>query len=143
MSASASAATASGAAGSSSQHGGAKKQLPTIAGPPYFCASCGSILLLPAQGPITCNCCGFGATFEQLENRETTLRGKPRPSAARAAAMLLKGPDRPKRATVEENCPSCNFPEVEYYTMQMRSVDEGSTVFYECFECGHKWSHNN
>ena len=116
---------------------------PMVAGPPYFCTACGTVLLLPAQGPITCHNCGFSATFDQLENRETTLRGSSRPSAARAATAALTGDSKPKRATIEETCPNCNYHEVEYYTMQMRSVDEGSTVFYECFECGHKWSSNN
>jgi DNA-directed RNA polymerase I subunit RPA12 len=27
--------------------------------------------------------------------------------------------------------------------MQLRSVDEGSTVFYECVKCSHKFSQNN
>ena len=47
------------------------------------------------------------------------------------------------RATVEEECPACGHMELEFYTMQMRSVDEGQTVFYECLKCGHKFSQNN
>eukprot|EP00884_Botryococcus_braunii_P007480 jgi/Botrbrau1/16733/Bobra.0301s0004.2 len=47
------------------------------------------------------------------------------------------------RATVDEQCVKCGNEEVEFYTMQLRSADEGSTVFYECKKCGHKWSTNN
>ena len=47
------------------------------------------------------------------------------------------------RATIEEPCPECNHPRVEFYTMQLRSADEGATVFYDCPNCGHKWSQNN
>lgn len=47
------------------------------------------------------------------------------------------------RATVQEECPSCGHPELSFYTMQMRSADEGQTVFYECMKCGHKYSLNN
>ena len=47
------------------------------------------------------------------------------------------------RATVDEECPKCGNPIVEFYTMQMRSVDEGQTVFYECPKCGYTWSQNN
>ena len=49
----------------------------------------------------------------------------------------------PARATVEETCPKCGNPEMDYYTLQLRSADEGQTVFYECEKCGHKFSVNN
>jgi DNA-directed RNA polymerase subunit M/transcription elongation factor TFIIS len=48
-----------------------------------------------------------------------------------------------KHATIEEPCPKCAHPELYFYTMQIRSVDEGSTVFYECPKCAHKFSQNN
>jgi DNA-directed RNA polymerase I subunit RPA12 len=49
-----------------------------------------------------------------------------------------------KRAVIKEECPKCRAPEMEFYTMQLRSADEGQTVFYECFnpKCGHKYSVN-
>ena len=46
------------------------------------------------------------------------------------------------RATVKEDCPKCKHPELQYYTMQLRSADEGQTVFYECPKCGHTFSTN-
>lgn len=42
-------------------------------------------------------------------------------------------------ATIKETCPNCGRDEVRYYTQQLRSADEGSTVFYNC-ECGHKYA---
>lgn len=47
-----------------------------------------------------------------------------------------------KRATVSETCEKCGHPELSFHTMQMRSVDEGQTVFYECTNCGHNYSTN-
>jgi DNA-directed RNA polymerase I subunit RPA12 len=46
---------------------------------------------------------------------------------------------------VEEPCPKCGHPEMSFYTMQLRSADEGSTVFYTCLDkaCGYKFSQNN
>ena len=55
----------------------------------------------------------------------------------------MKSAKEPTRATVEEPCVKCSAPEVGFYTVQMRSVDEGQTVFYECPECKHTWSVNN
>lgn len=49
---------------------------------------------------------------------------------------------KPARATVAEECPSCKNPTMEFYTMQLRSADEGQTVFYECPKCSHKFSIN-
>jgi DNA-directed RNA polymerase I subunit RPA12 len=46
------------------------------------------------------------------------------------------------RATVDEKCPACGNQGMEFYTMQLRSADEGQTVFYECAACGHKYSTN-
>lgn len=36
---------------------------------------------------------------------------------------------------VDETCPKCGNLEMEFYTMQLRSADEGQTVFYECAKC--------
>ena len=46
------------------------------------------------------------------------------------------------RATIAEDCPKCKHPELEYHTMQLRSADEGQTVFYTCLKCGHTFSTN-
>ena len=48
-----------------------------------------------------------------------------------------------RNALIEEICPKCGNPEMYFYTMQLRSADEGSTVFYECPSCDHKFSANN
>jgi DNA-directed RNA polymerase subunit M/transcription elongation factor TFIIS len=43
---------------------------------------------------------------------------------------------------VDEKCPQCGHQGMEFYTMQLRSADEGQTVFYECPDCKHKYSTN-
>jgi DNA-directed RNA polymerase I subunit RPA12 len=58
------------------------------------------------------------------------------------AAKKGAGEAKKKRATVDEECPKCKSPHMEYYTMQLRSADEGQTVFYECPACGHTFSVN-
>lgn len=47
-----------------------------------------------------------------------------------------------QRAVVNDECPRCKNPSLEYYTKQLRSADEGQTVFYECPKCHHKFSQN-
>lgn len=38
---------------------------------------------------------------------------------------------------VNEECPQCKNEEMMFYTLQMRSADEGTTVFFECERCGY------
>ena len=40
-----------------------------------------------------------------------------------------------------EACEKCGGNEVRFHTLQLRSADEGSTVFYTCHTCGHKYEH--
>ena len=47
------------------------------------------------------------------------------------------------KSTVDEKCLKCGAETVEFYTMQLRSVDEGATVFYDCPKCKFTWSLNN
>lgn len=39
-----------------------------------------------------------------------------------------------------ESCEKCGGNEVRFHTVQLRSADEGSTVFYTCHSCGHKYA---
>lgn len=73
-------------------------------------------------------------------DRPTPLWAK---SDAEQAALRQASHEKPVRATIEEPCLKCGAREVGYYTVQLRSVDEGQTVFYECFECENTWSVNN
>ncbi|URE43328.1 hypothetical protein MUK42_32970 [Musa troglodytarum] len=36
---------------------------------------------------------------------------------------------------VNEECPQCHHPELEYYTKHSYVADEGLTVLYECPQC--------
>ncbi|XP_037430323.1 DNA-directed RNA polymerase I subunit RPA12-like [Triticum dicoccoides] len=47
-----------------------------------------------------------------------------------------------QRSLTERACPECNHHKLEYYTKQLRSADEGQTIFYECPECGHTFNEN-
>lgn len=47
------------------------------------------------------------------------------------------------RALVSEECQKCKHPKMFFWTQQLRSADEGQTIFYECPNCGHRLSLNS
>ncbi|ORD96675.1 RPA12 [Hepatospora eriocheir] len=44
---------------------------------------------------------------------------------------------------INEICPNCNHNQLSYTTLQLRSADEGQTVFYTCLNCKHKFTINS
>lgn len=113
-----------------------------------FCPSCHSTLSVEGSGAINCNVCGYTSNLSSLSilpSSVTVSTDTPVPLWAKSdeEQRALRAAKEPTRATVEEPCIRCSAPEVGYYTVQMRSVDEGQTVFYECPNCKYTWSVNN
>lgn len=109
-----------------------------------FCR-CGTILDLTDTGNIECTTCGFKANFTDFNIPEVITRSAPH---AKPAWLVDDdddggGAEGNEHVIIEEPCPKCGNPEQYFYTMQLRSVDEGSTVFYECPKCNNKYSVNN
>jgi DNA-directed RNA polymerase I subunit RPA12 len=103
-----------------------------------FCPDCGTILDLPSVDNILCDCCGYRCKYADLNNLQVVTSSAPLaapPAWLAAGAEKKKKADKPVHSTVEEPCPKCNNPQMLFYTMQLRSADEGSTVFYECPKC--------
>ena len=133
------------------------------------CARCGyTIYLREASELISCQSCNLTHVTETLFNaedeNEDAISGKKMMKTISNAASFLykfniepKNPDgtkigseqndenvtRERRATVDEPCPKCDNHVLRFYTMQLRSADEGQTVFYECEKCKHTFSQNN
>eukprot|EP01038_Epipyxis_sp_PR26KG_P011645 gene11645-15597_t len=108
-----------------------------------FCSFCGSILDPPEVVDIVkCSFCSFTCKFSDLQVAHVITKSLPKPKPAWISAEVIEK-ELDKYAKIEEPCPKCAHPELYFYTMQLRSVDEGSTVFYECPKCAHKFSINN
>lgn len=58
--------------------------------------------------------------------------------AKRSAIQTLTAADKRTEALTEKDCPQCGRKEMYYTTVQLRSADEGSTVFFTCV-CGYKY----
>ena len=55
----------------------------------------------------------------------------------RSAIQQVERGDMENTAVIQMTCPECGRQEVKYTAVQLRSADEGSTIFYTC-DCGHK-----
>lgn len=101
-----------------------------------FCPECGSVL--PRPGPLSavrCPRCAFALDIADFEGRavRTALEFN-----RLEAAGGGRGPDPAPQAegpVVERRCPRCGHEGMAYHTRQMRSADEGQTVFYTCTRC--------
>ncbi|KAJ8688377.1 hypothetical protein QAD02_024172 [Eretmocerus hayati] len=112
---------------------------------PGFCPDCGSILpLLGDHGGVTCYACRrkwgaevFGSmamTYTIHFNDEDTY------ASSKQADGDEEEPDGP---IVDRKCPQCNHDKMSYATLQLRSADEGQTVFYTCIKCKFKETENS
>ncbi|KAI8920404.1 transcription factor S-II-domain-containing protein [Entophlyctis helioformis] len=121
-----------------------------------FCPECGSLLDPPAGAEdfVSCYCCGTTVNAQAFEAIEVVTRSKPSAFAERpsvpVAVTLVDGEETSRTsqhlrdgATIKEKCPKCDAPEMVFHTAQLRSADEGQTVFYSCVKCGYKFSVNS
>ncbi|KAI9731368.1 MAG: DNA-directed RNA polymerase I core subunit rpa12 [Cirrosporium novae-zelandiae] len=113
-----------------------------------FCTDCGNLLdgsSTSNQSILVCNTCGQ----RNEDTSSKTIISKSKPSAfpsslraKRSAVQTTTANEAQTTARIKQTCPECGSPEMRYYTQQLRSADEGSTVFYVC-DCGYTYNENN
>lgn len=115
-----------------------------------FCTDCGN-LLEPNMGRkayLECDVCGTQNKDTSSKVVVTTSKPSAFPSTLRTRLRsdvqeLSEADMQNTEATIKQPCEKCGNEEVRFYTQQLRSADEGSTVFYTCPKCNHKWNTNN
>ncbi|XP_014253169.1 DNA-directed RNA polymerase I subunit RPA12 [Cimex lectularius] len=107
---------------------------------PGFCPDCGSILpLLEDVSSVQCYSCKRIFDHEAFGTMESsyTIHFNTYTKARNVDQGEDEGP------IVERRCPKCNNDKMSYATIQLRSADEGQTVFYTCTKCRHKETENS
>ena len=127
----------------------------SIIGSLVFCTQCGSLLDGSTSSSVTpCTSCTATYPSTLFKSVEISTRSAPGafPSVLRQKRSVVQvatdaegaaQQEQEGRATIEERCPKCDNPQMTFFTLQLRSADEGSTVFYECPKCAYKFSTNN
>jgi len=112
-----------------------------------FCPGCGALLPpLPPSGSLRCLACRSPVPIEQFADVETsyTIVFNKLENVKKASAV--KDDDEHDEAdgpVVERTCPKCGHQKMSYAALQLRSADEGQTVFFTCLKCKHKESENS
>ena len=104
-----------------------------------FCPQCRNILDYPTDHAfVTCSVCGQQQSPEVFEKHPFITKSKIKVSLSQPQAESTTA----EGALIKEKCPKCGNPEMSFHTMQLRSADEGQTVFYVCLKCSFKYSLN-
>ena len=108
-----------------------------------FCP-CGAILdiadLGRDGGALRCPDCPLALSLEISAAVSVTLPMEGSKLASGDPLASRRDEDLP---TVEEDCPRCGSHVAYYRTMQLRSADEGQTIFYTCVSCRWKWKQDS
>lgn len=127
----------------------------TFTAAPGFCSDCGSILpLLREKGNVSCYACSRtcapeGSNKHILIHKEIyvsfsvfgdmevkyTIHFNTIQDRASNMSQTKDKKDQPEGPVVERRCPACGNDKMSYATLQLRSADEGQTVFYTCTRC--------
>lgn len=116
-----------------------------------FCTDCGNLLdnITSKKSQLKCSMCEKEYDANLFAELSVVTESAPNafPSSLRAKRSAVKtsiGEDEfEDGAIIKETCPQCGNDEMSFHTLQMRSADEGATVFYTCTKCGYRFSQNN
>ncbi|PRT53297.1 DNA-directed RNA polymerase I subunit RPA12 [Wickerhamiella sorbophila] len=118
----------------------------SVVGSLIFCTDCGNLLnsITEKMAVIKCDMCQRDYDTKNFEDLHVVTESAPTafPSALRlkrsAVKTTLHDHEVEEGAVIKERCPECGNDEMRFHTLQLRSADEGATVFYTCTNCGYK-----
>lgn len=100
-----------------------------------FC-ECGTLISLPplVSQPVICRRC---------KRTVTNIPNKIHISSKYYSQVNNLEVEKVTGAKIKMECPNCQAKEMAYSTVQLRSADEGQTVFYHCESCEYKITVNS
>nr|SVE73343.1 EOG090X0LKA [Ceriodaphnia reticulata] len=110
-----------------------------------FCPRCGAILpTLGIHGGLACVVCKFEIDIEVMEELEVKYTIEFNTKSDYIEEQQLKSAQsKTDGPLVERKCPKCGNDTMSYASLQLRSADEGQTIFYTCPKCQYKETENS
>ena len=110
-----------------------------------FCTDCGNLLDLPSQADfISCNQCNKSHSCADLDkNYKVVTKTRQNAFSGRRLNLQEEEEEEYSGAIIDETCNKCGHGKMKFFTMQLRSADEGQTVFYTCCKCEYTYSLNS
>jgi len=109
-----------------------------------FCPSCGALLPgLTAKGDVTCVVCKYVVPCALFDEKISTYIVHFNSQENTKVRRKKKGGDQADGPVIERKCPKCGHDQMSYAAIQLRSADEGQTVFFTCLKCKYKESENS
>lgn len=106
-----------------------------------FCPECRNLLDLPGEeDKVLCSVCHTPQPATLFEDRPITTHSRKYNHGPQD--MKAMSEEKSEGALINEKCPKCGNNGMTFHTMQLRSADEGQTVFYVCPKCSYKYSLN-
>lgn len=122
----------------------------SVVGSLIFCTDCGNLLdSVSSKETLDCKLCFKQYPTSNFANLKVITKSAEDafPSTLKMKRSVVKtslnNDELEEGATIKEKCPKCDNEEMQYHTLQLRSADEGATVFYTCTSCGHRFRTNN
>ncbi|KAL4629632.1 DNA-directed RNA polymerase I subunit 12-like [Arapaima gigas] len=108
----------------------------SFSGDNSFCPDCGCVLPLPGLGvAVTCPRCHFTLSVQEFAGKMVTSSVVFNTLEASSLIKENEEENELKGPVIDRRCSRCNKEGMVYHTRQMRSADEGQTVFYTCIHC--------
>ena len=102
---------------------------------PGFCPLCGAILPLPVGNNDTKCRCGYKMKMAQWDGMLFSKTEVVLNEVEDDAILTSKELDKDVGPVIERTCTKCGHNQMSYKTQQLRSADEGMTIFYYCLNC--------
>ncbi|XP_069576758.1 DNA-directed RNA polymerase I subunit RPA12 [Brachyistius frenatus] len=103
---------------------------------PNFCPQCGNVLPLPGvKARVSCPRCSNKIPVTEFSSQKICSTVVFNPLEQSSVSLGAGDDSELKGPAIDRRCPRCHKEGMVYHARQMRSADEGQTVFFTCIHC--------